>query len=130
MEIEFINSKFVSKKEIQDFEKRLRKIIKNKKLKGYLSVNFVSKNKIKQINKKYLNKNQATDVLSFSSAKPSSKKEIFGDIVISPEIAKKEKITIFELVKHGLLHLAGYDHETSLAKWKKAEKDLNKMEGN
>lgn len=72
---------------------------------------------IRKYNKEYRNKDRATDVLSF----PMEDDIILGDVAISFETAKRQseeaKINIDREVAflfiHGLLHLLGYDHETS-----------------
>jgi probable rRNA maturation factor len=93
-----------------------------------ISVTFCDNAYIKEINKKYRNKNSATDVLSFPMYDyPEDEGELFpgdealslGDIVISVERAKKQAEEIgnsFErevafLCVHSVLHLLGYDHE-------------------
>ena len=72
---------------------------------------------IRKYNKEYRNKDRATDVLSF----PMEDDIILGDVAISFETAKRQseeaEINIdredaFFFI-HGLLHLLGYDHETS-----------------
>jgi probable rRNA maturation factor len=81
---------------------------------------------IKAINKQYRKKNSPTDVLSFSNRdRPfppvSVACEEMGDIYISIERAAsqaEEYRTAFidevrRLLVHGILHLAGYDHERS-----------------
>ena len=72
---------------------------------------------IRQYNKEYRNKDRATDVLSF----PMEDEIVLGDIAISFDTAKRQaeeaEINIDREVAflfiHGLLHLLGYDHETS-----------------
>ena len=72
---------------------------------------------IRKYNKEYRNKDRATDVLSF----PMEDDIILGDVAISYETAKRQseeaEINIDREVAflfiHGLLHLLGYDHETS-----------------
>lgn len=77
-----------------------------------LSVAFVDKEKIKELNKRYRNKDKPTDVLSFPISKNS------GEILICKEIAKL-KASDFEmgyqkylnfLLIHAILHLKGLDH--------------------
>ena len=72
---------------------------------------------IRQYNKEYRNKDRATDVLSF----PMEDDVMLGDIAISFDTAKRQaeeaeinidRETAFLFI-HGLLHLLGYDHETS-----------------
>jgi len=89
-----------------------------------LSVLFCGDKKIKELNHQYRNKNEATDILSFSLGETvqSGKNKIYlpGDIIISldtlSENAKKFKISEDEelrrLLIHGILHLGGMDHKT------------------
>ena len=84
-----------------------------------LSLAFVNKAEIKKLNKKFRNKNKATDVLSFELDSG-----YLGEIVICPEVVKTEQ----EMVKvfiHGILHLLGYEHEKSV---KQAEEMKKKQE--
>jgi probable rRNA maturation factor len=82
-----------------------------------LSLAFVVKEEIKKLNKKFRGKNKATDVLSFEL----NEKDIFGEIVICPEIVKENaekygvtlKTEMIRMFIHGILHLCGYDHEKS-----------------
>ncbi len=93
-----------------------------------VSVSFVSNNEIRNLNKIYRNKDSVTDVLSFplsSDGKTEISKEtgyaMLGDIVISLETAVKQaqnyghslEREIGFLTVHSMLHLLGYDHETS-----------------
>ena len=69
---------------------------------------------IRKYNKEYRNKDRATDVLSF----PMEDDIILGDVAISFETAKRQSEENIDrevafLFIHGLLHLLGYDHETS-----------------
>jgi probable rRNA maturation factor len=71
---------------------------------------------IQKLNKKYRQKDEATDVLSF----PMEDEESLGQIVISVDKAtaqaKELNQTLEEELKflfaHGLLHLLGHDHKT------------------
>lgn len=71
---------------------------------------------MQDLNRRYRHKNKPTDVLSFPSGVPG----VAGDIAISLEIADANAAEIGHslatevkvLILHGLLHLAGYDHET------------------
>lgn len=70
--------------------------------------------RIKDYNRRFLGKNKITDVLSFPVEIPFI--PLLGDIVIDIKVAdaQKGKKTLEEevvyLFLHGLLHLAGYDH--------------------
>lgn len=95
-----------------------------------MSINFVSSEKIHEINKEYRNKDRATDVISFAiedgedkvdmklfSSDPDFVEDI-GDLFICPEVVKQHAVeyeTGFDrefgyTCVHGFLHLNGYDH--------------------
>jgi len=101
---------------VKVFPKKYRFIKKKVSLTILLSNN---KN-IKKLNKKFRNKDKATDVLSFPSEKKLNikKSPYIGDIVISYDFMNKPKaLSILEFKNkvtkifiHGFLHLLGYDH--------------------
>jgi probable rRNA maturation factor len=84
-----------------------------------ISVMFCADQRIKSLNKKFRNKNETTDILSF----PEDKKIAgiwLGDLAINlPYCYRKGlrfgldfKEEIAFLLVHGLLHLAGFHHDT------------------
>lgn len=95
-----------------------------------VSVSFVSNAEIKNLNKIYRDKDSVTDVLSFPLTSSDGSEEInqdtgavlLGDVVISLETAVKQAASyghslereVGFLTVHSMLHLLGYDHETSL----------------
>ena len=95
-----------------------------------VSVTFTDNGKIRQMNKKFRNIDRATDVLSFPlfddegmDAHVAELDCMLGDIVLSLEKAGEqadefghsfERVVAF-LSVHSVLHLLGYDHETSEA---------------
>lgn len=96
-----------------------------------ISLNLVGEDKIKELNNKYRNKNEITDVLSFPLEESRFKKHDIlplGDIFICLPFAVKEakrqnvssEKELAWLTVHGFLHLAGYDHD-------KSEGDKKKM---
>ena len=86
---------------------------------GQLNIVFVTDKRIRALNKKYLNRDRATDVLAFDMRQgclPKGAEAFFGDVVISAETAlgnarrfgtSAEKEIVLYLI-HGLLHLLGY----------------------
>jgi probable rRNA maturation factor len=90
------------------------------KKKACLTILLSSNKNIKKLNKKFRNKNKATDVLSFPSEKKINikKSPYIGDIIISYEFMNKPKILstlefknkVTKVFIHGFLHLLGYDH--------------------
>ena len=93
-----------------------------------VSVTFCDNEYIRKLNKKYRDKDKATDVLSFpiyddGNFDPTEciSGAVLGDIVISLERAKEQAAEIGNsflhevafLAIHSTLHLLGYDHERS-----------------
>jgi probable rRNA maturation factor len=101
------------------------------RLKGQVSVLLTTDKKIKTLNRDFRHKNKATDVLSFPAA-DISRGEIAGDLAISVDTALKQSrgqrhtlsTEIKVLMLHGLLHLAGYDHEADNGEMAKRERLL------
>lgn len=71
-----------------------------------VSVSFVSIDEIQELNKKYRDLDEPTDVLSFPQDDWNAEIVQLGDIVICEELC--EDVTL--LVVHSMLHLFGYDH--------------------
>ncbi|MDY4022908.1 rRNA maturation RNase YbeY [Staphylococcus borealis] len=89
-----------------------------------LSVTFVDKSEIQEINKAYRDKDKVTDVISFALEEDEPEiigldmPRVLGDIIICTDVAKDQADSYghsFErelgfLALHGFLHLLGYDH--------------------
>jgi probable rRNA maturation factor len=77
---------------------------------GHVAVEFVSEDRIRELNRSYRQIDDPTDVLSFGvdGAGPAAGPRELGDIVICPE----QTPNVREAVLHGALHLSGMDHET------------------
>ncbi|MFP5234432.1 MAG: rRNA maturation RNase YbeY [Acidobacteriota bacterium] len=103
------------------------------RLRGAVSVLLTTDAAIKRLNKTFRGKNKATDVLSFPAAR-QARGEVAGDLAISAETARKQATeqghTVVSEIKilmlHGLLHLAGYDHETDDGRMARRERALRK----
>ena len=74
---------------------------------GEVSVVLVKPDTIRDLNVRFRNRNEPTDVLSFEVDGPYG--EMAGEIVICPECAGPH-MDVEELVVHGALHLSGMDH--------------------
>jgi len=103
------------------------------KLRGDVSVLLTGDREIRRWNRDFRGKNQATDVLSFPAAPmDGAPAAVAGDLAISVETAdrqaKEQGHVLAEelkvLVLHGLLHLAGYDHETDDGTMARVERRL------
>ena len=88
------------------------------------------------LNQRFRGKNKPTDVLSFP-AMPGLMKKFAGDVAISAEIAARNARrlghTVADEVKiltlHGVLHLAGYDHERDDGRMERKEQRLRNSLG-
>lgn len=104
----------------QNLVHTLQKVIKDLgKGDGELLIRLVDKGEIQALNQAYRNKNQPTNVLSFSSDLPKEIEEVvLGDVVICVEVVQEEAKTqgktfehhLTHMCVHGVLHLLGYDH--------------------
>ena len=74
---------------------------------GEVSVVLVKPDTIRDLNLRFRNRNEPTDVLSFEVDGPYG--EMVGEIVICPECAGPH-MDVEVLVVHGALHLSGMDH--------------------
>ncbi len=109
-----------------------------------VSVSFVSNEEIQRLNRIYRHKDRSTDVLSFPLGQNNHYDinqetgfALLGDIVISLETAVKQadmyghslEREVGFLTVHSMLHLLGYDHETSpLEERKMREKEEEVLE--
>ena len=103
------------------------------RLRGQVTVLLTTDAAIRDLNRRFRGKDQATDVLSFPSTNViSGPEKIAGDLAVSVETARRQAaeqdhslgVEIRILMLHGLLHLAGYDHETDAGEMEKRERTL------
>jgi probable rRNA maturation factor len=91
---------------------------------GELSILLLDDPQIAVLNKDYLQREGPTNVIAFpmrEGAFVEITPDLLGDVVISLETAEKEGLAagmtmqdrLGELMVHGILHLFGYDHETT-----------------
>ena len=102
-------------------------------LHGEVNIRIASSRELQELNRRFRKKNQPTDVLSFPSETPT----LAGDIAISGDIAAANaaemghspQTELKVLILHGLLHLAGYDHETDDGEMRTRETILRRKLG-
>jgi probable rRNA maturation factor len=112
----------VSAAQLQRFARRAQKLAE---VQGEVDILIATNKRLRDLNHRFRRKNKPTDVLSFP--RPSG-----GDIAISAQIALDnaqryghslaDELKI--LVLHGMLHLAGYDHESDNGRMARAESRL------
>ena len=104
-------------------------------LRGQVTVLLATDATIRDLNHRFRGKDEATDVLSFPAEPLKNTKaaeRVAGDVAIGVETARRQAAEqghmlateIKVLILHGLLHLAGYDHETDAGKMQRRERQL------
>lgn len=116
-----------------------------------VTVRLISDSAMARLNRAYRGKSGPTDVLSFPSNSTPTRRTLpkrlaqqnssggayIGDIAISPETAGRnarrfgrslpEELRV--LVLHGLIHLAGFDHEADEGQMERLERRLRRRLG-
>ena len=103
----------------QSLARFLSRVVRLAGLPGQVTVLVTGSRELHDLNLRFRGQDKPTDVLSFPAVEGSADGGS-GDIAISAEVAKAsaaqlghsltEELKI--LILHGVLHLAGYDHET------------------
>jgi probable rRNA maturation factor len=123
----------VSEQALSRFAQRARKAAG---LRGQVNVVLTSSRDLRALNRRFRGKDKPTDVLSFPPI-PLVADKFSGDIVISAEIAVRnariyrhapaQELKI--LILHGMLHLAGHDHESDRGQMARKEERLRRELG-
>lgn len=106
-------------------------------LRAPVNVLVTSSTAMRALNRQFRRKNKATNVLSFphaSSGRRGDPQKLAGDIAISADIARKNSVrlghTVAQEIKilalHGILHLAGFDHERDNGEMARTEATLRR----
>jgi probable rRNA maturation factor len=119
----------ISHRELSLFTHKARRAVG---LRGELSVRIMPAREVQALNRRFRHKNKPTDVLSFPSLATEG-----GDIAIAREIAAENARSLGHsvntelkiLILHGLLHLAGFDHEADNGEMTAREAQLRKQLG-
>tara|TARA_B100001057_G_scaffold381056_1_gene386840 strand:+ start:144 stop:596 length:453 start_codon:yes stop_codon:yes gene_type:complete len=90
-----------------------------KKAVSQVNIIFVGNQRIRTLNRTYLNKDKPTNVLTFSYENDNT---LTGEIVLCPQIinheAKKFGLSLnlrwAHMIVHSMLHIQGYDHKTKI----------------
>jgi probable rRNA maturation factor len=130
----------VAVKPLEDFYERVRRELRFPA--EAVTVRLISDAAMARLNRTFRNKSGPTDVLSFPSnhsngARPSQNMGYAGDIAISPETARRNARRFSRtlpgemriLMLHGMLHLAGFDHESDHGKMNRLERRLRRRLG-
>jgi probable rRNA maturation factor len=106
-------------------------------LRGTVSVLLTGDEEIRRLNREFRHKDKATDVLSFPAAEAAGRARLAGDVAISVETAAREAerrehplaLELKILLLHGVLHLAGWDHEADSGEMARKEETLRRHLG-
>ena len=104
-------------------------------LEGEVHVLLADDATLRRLNRQFRSKDKATDVLSFPAGASTAffaEKELAGDLAISLETAARQAKKfghalgdeVRVLMLHGLLHLAGFDHEQDEGQMAAREREL------
>jgi probable rRNA maturation factor len=104
---------------LERFLLRARRAVR---LRGTVNVLVTNSRELRSLNRRFRGKDKSTDVLSFTAPLPGPRaqaKQVAGDLAISADIARENATRLGHsvaaeikiLVLHGILHLAGFDHE-------------------
>ena len=122
----------------------LREAAQAAKLKGEVSVLLAGDAEIRRLNRKFRHKDKATDVLSFPVLRHRGHGErgdarepesgVAGDLAVSVETAARQAgehghslhVELQILLLHGVLHLAGCDHEADHGEMARKEAALRR----
>lgn len=105
-----------------------------------LSITFVGRGTMSQLNRRYLGHHGPTDVISFGLGRVGRRGAVVGDVYICAEIARENaKVQgisageeLLRLIIHGTLHVLGYDHPTGAGRtsspmWRRQESILARV---
>lgn len=101
-----------------------------------VNVLVTSSSELRSLNRRFRGADKATDVLSFPTPEgQSTARPLAGDVAISADIAREnarrlghsvaDEVKILTL--HGILHLAGFDHEQDKGEMARKESGLRRQ---
>ncbi len=116
-------------------------------LRGTVNVLVTGSSAVRSLNQRFRRQNKVTDVLSFPAFPPfptmtspagsPRQAKLAGEIAISADIARKNSFRLGHsvaqevkvLALHGILHLAGFDHERDNGEMARKEMNLRRSLG-
>jgi probable rRNA maturation factor len=127
----------LSAKALERFTLRARRAVG---LSGRVNILLTSNEAMRALNFRFREKNTTTDVLSFPSQAQfngTDKRAFAGEIAISADIARENAaglghpaaLEVKVLALHGILHLAGFDHERDNGQMARKEAGLRRKLG-
>ena len=130
------NRSALKMRELRGFLSKAKSAVK---LQGDISVLLATDTTIRTLNRDFRKKDKTTDVLSFPADgdQPGVASKLAGDLAVSLDVASRQaeehghplQVEVKILLLHGLLHLAGYDHEMDTGQMARKESALRKQFG-
>jgi probable rRNA maturation factor len=107
------------RKQLRAFAERILRALQSEN--WNITILFCDDHFIRCLNHQYRNKDEPTDVLSFTMGETRRGVFYAGDIVISTQTLRQNAVyfavdpeeELRRLIIHGILHLSGMDHETN-----------------
>ena len=101
-------------------------------LSGKVNILLTGNSEMRLLNLRFRKKNKTTDVLSFPAE--NGKRVFAGEIAISSQVARRNAaelghspaVEVKILALHGILHLAGFDHERDNGEMARKEAKLRR----
>ena len=123
----------VSERSLARFLQRAEKAVG---MRGEINVLVTSSRELRDLNRRFRGKNKPTDVISFPPI-PTVERDFAGDVAISADIARQNAHILGHsssdelkiLMLHGVIHLAGYDHERDDGQMARKEERLRRALG-
>jgi probable rRNA maturation factor len=125
----------LSESTLERFLLRARKAVG---LRAPVNLLVTSSSAVRTLNRQFRSQNKATDVLSFPthafSPRSRDRRTPAGEVVVSADIALQNSIRLGHpvaqeikiLALHGILHLAGFDHERDNGQMARKESSLRR----
>lgn len=119
---------------LEGFVLRARRVVG---LKGTVDVLVTGSSEMRVLNRRFGGKDKPTDVLSFPALAKIEGGKFAGDVAVGADMAARNALRLghsaVEEVKiltlHGVLHLAGYDHESDNGRMARKESKLRRELG-
>jgi probable rRNA maturation factor len=110
------------------------------RLSGSVDILLTGNSEMRSLNRRFRKKNKETDVLSFPAQSPPPRhgqRGFVGEIAISTDVAREnaakfghsQAVEVKILSLHGILHLAGFDHERDNGEMARKEANLRRLLG-
>ncbi len=108
-------------------------VLEAERRQGLVSVTFLGRDSMQQLNATHKGHDRPTDVLTFALGRPRG--QVIGDVYICPWVARREarargislRKELIRLLVHGTLHAVGREHpegadRTRSAMWRRQER--------